>query len=281
VDEAREVAEQTQPFAYVAIGGGSAIGLAKGLAIEDGRPIIAVPTTFAGSEQTNIFGISTEDGKTTGRDDRALPQVVVYDPNLTATMPKGLAVTSAMNAMAHLMEALYSPSGNPVTRSLAMQGMKTLKAGLETMAESDRLTQEANEQIQFGAYLAGKCLCEVDMALHHKTAHVLGGSFGMDHSKVHTVLQPYVLAYQWPYLDKAIQEDFKEALASENPAQVLKDLAANASAPTTLEAIGFQEADIEKAAFIMAANPYANIAPLSKEGLAGMLRNAYDGIIKS
>ena len=277
VDEANKIAQEVKPDAYLALGGGSAIGLAKALALELERPIIAVPTTFAGSEQTNIYGISADSGKRTGRDDRVLPKVVFYDSNLTASMPKRLAVTSAMNAMAHLMEALYAPNRNPVTSQSAIQGMTALKKGLELLVDEDALTPEANEHLQLGAYLGGKCLCEVSMALHHKAAHVLGGSFGMEHSKVHTVLQSYVLAYQWPYLSDSIQTEFKQALSSENPAATLKSLAANAGAPTNLHSIGFRKEDIESAATIMVANPYANITPLSKEGLKRMLQEAYNG----
>lgn len=277
VDQANEIVKVKKPNAYLAIGGGSAIGLAKALALECERPIIAVPTTFAGSEQTNIYGISSKSGKKTGRDDRVLPQLVFYDPRLTITMPKTLAVTSAMNAMAHLMEALYAPNRNPVTSQLAMQGMIALKKGLEMLTMNHHLTPEANELLQYGAYLAGKCLCEVSMALHHKAAHVLGGTFGLEHSKVHTVLQSYVLEYQWPYLSSDIQAEFRQALSSDTPPITLRVLAAEAGAPTNLQSIGFKKADIEKAANIMAANPYANIAPLSKEGLKGMLERAYGG----
>lgn len=277
VEEAQKVVQQEKPNAYLAMGGGSAIGLAKALALEHELPIIALPTTFAGSEQTNIYGISSAQGKKTGRADQVLPKLVIYDPDLTISMPKPLAVTSAMNAMAHLMEALYAPKGNPITSLSAIEGMKSLKIGLEELADAEQLSTTANESIQFGAYLAGKCLCEVPMALHHKAAHVLGGTFGMEHSQVHTALQSYVLAYQWPYLTESIQKQFKEALSSTNPPLTLQSLAGNAGGPTDLKSIGFQAKDIEQAAVQMAANPYANVAPLTVEGLTELLKNAYLG----
>ena len=262
----------------LSIGGGSSVGLAKALALQNRLPIIAVPTTFAGSEQTNIWGISNEDGKTTGREDIVLPREVVYDPELTQTMPKRLAVMSAMNAMAHLMEAVYSPTGNPISRHHALLGMQELKKGLKNIAYQKTFTAEANEQILFGAYLAGKTLCEVSMSLHHKAAHVLGGSFGMQHAEVHTVLQAYVLAYQWPHLSSEIQQDFV-AVLGESPALALKNLAADAGAPTTLEEIGFAQEDITQAVNIMLSKPYPNPAPLVESQLLVMLEKAFEGRI--
>ncbi|HET7641658.1 MAG TPA: iron-containing alcohol dehydrogenase, partial [Ktedonobacteraceae bacterium] len=140
VEEARAFREEHHPGVLVAIGGGSAIGLGKALSLDEYIPQIAVPSTFSGSEQTNIYGISSGGVKKTGRDDRVLPGAVIYDPELLLTMPKNLTVTSAMNAMAHLMEAMYSPSGNPITSHIAMQGMNAIKNGIRELAVSDSLT---------------------------------------------------------------------------------------------------------------------------------------------
>ena len=277
VKEAADVRKHHRPDTLVAIGGGSAVGLAKALSLEEYIPQIAIPSTFSGSEQTNIYGISSAGTKKTGRHDNVLPGIVIYDPILTLTMPKNLAVTSAMNAMAHLMEAIYSPSGNPITTNNAMLGMKAIQAGLKTLADTDKLTKSANEKILFGAYLGGKCLCEVAMGLHHRVAHVLGGTFGMEHASVHTVLQSYTLAYQWLHLAEPIQNDFKLALESDNPARTLKALAGNAGAKTNLKSIGFKDKDIESAAEIISSMPYANVAPVSKESIVEMLTNAYEG----
>ena len=279
VKEAMGFREEHHPDILIAIGGGSAIGLAKALALAKYIPQVAIPTTFSGSEQTNIYGISSGGAKRTGRDDKVLPGIVIYDPGLFISMPKHLAITSAMNAMAHLMEAIYSPSENPVTRNNAILGMDAIKRGIKELSATDGLTGSSIEKILFGSFLAGKCLCEVDMALHHKAAHVLGGSFGMDHSRVHTVLQPYVLAYQWPHLSSEIQSDFKLALESEYPPKALKELAENAGAQTNLKSIGFREEDIDKAAEIIESKPYANVAPVTREGLVKMLTNAYHGKI--
>lgn len=276
VDKAMEKLKEEKPDVLLAFGGGSAIGLAKALALETQLPIVAVPTTYSGSEQTNIWGISTEEGKTTGKSMDVMPKVVVYDSDLTAGLPLSLAVTSGMNAMAHLMEAIYAPNGNPITRHHALLGVEKIKSGLEEVAKEQNLTDKANVDIQFGAYLAGKCLCEVSMSLHHKMAHVLGGSFKLEHSHVHTVLQSFVLNYQWPYLSEKIKSDFVQVLGTK-PAHKLQELSAKAGGPTDLKSIGFKKEDVDKAVETVLAKPYENVAPLEKAKLVGMLTHAYEG----
>lgn len=277
VDRVSAFRQKHTPEVVVSIGGGSAIGLAKALALEDYLPHFAIPTTYSGSEQTNIYGISRAGGKVTGRDDRVLPHTVIYDPGLTVTMPKKLAVPSAMNAMAHLMEALYAPAGNPVTRTLAVAGMAAIRQGLQSVRSADQLTPKANEQLLYGAYLAGKCLNEVSMALHHKAAHVLGGTFGLDHALVHTILQAYVLAFQWLHLPAGQQADFQRALDHTYPPRQLLELASGGGAPTKLSEIGFKEENIERAAMEILEKPYTNVAPVTKEGLTRLLHQALSG----
>lgn len=277
VDRVSAFRQKKMPGVVVSIGGGSAIGLAKALSLEQYLPHFAIPTTYSGSEQTNIYGISNEQGKTTGRDDRVLPHTVIYDPDLTGTMPKKLAVPSAMNAMAHLMEALYAPGGNPVTRALSVEGMQSIVAGMRELAAADQLTPKANESLLYGAFLAGKCLNEVSMALHHKAAHVLGGTFGLDHALVHTVLQAYVLAFQWPHVPAGQQADFQRALDHTYPPRQLLELASGGGAPTKLSEIGFKKEHIERAAMEILEKPYTKVAPVTKEGLIRLLHQALSG----
>ena len=271
----KQKAENTDTL--VAIGGGSAIGLAKALALKSKHMIIAVPTTYAGSEMTNIWGITTAEGKTTGRDMVVLPKYVIYDPALTAAMPASLAATSSMNAMAHLMEGIYAHDTNPITNITALDGMKKLKEGMHLLASAGSLTKEANQLLQYGSFVAGKVLCEVSMSLHHKMAHVLGGTFGLDHSSIHTVLQAYVLDYQWDALSKEVKDDFASALGNQYPPATLLELARSMGASTNLAAIGFKEGDIEKAVDAVLAKPYANPKELTKQGLIEMMRKAYRG----
>ena len=262
----------------VAIGGGSTIGLAKALALETSHPIIAVPTTYAGSEMTNIWGITSAAGaKTTGRDARVLPAHVIYDPDLTITLPKKLAATSAMHAMAHLMEAIYAPDVNPVTYITSLYGMKQMMIGMLILSREKKLSANANNLLLLGAFLGGKGLREVAMSLHHKAAHVLSDTFALEHSHVHTVLQPYVLEYQWGSLVNKTKEDLKQALMNPYPPMALYDAAKVMDAPFSLKEIGFKAEDIEKAVDIMLEQPYANPAPLDRDKLIKMMQRAYDG----
>ncbi|WP_419788644.1 iron-containing alcohol dehydrogenase, partial [Pseudomonas aeruginosa] len=94
------------------LGGGSSTGLAKALALSHGLPIVAVPTTYAGSEMTPIYGLTGGRHKQTGKDLGVLPKVVIYDPELTLGLPTGVTGPSAFNALAHCVEALYAPGCN-------------------------------------------------------------------------------------------------------------------------------------------------------------------------
>lgn len=261
----------------ISIGGGSSIGLAKALALETSLPIWAVPTTYAGSEMTNMYGITADGAKKVGRDNRVLPQKVFYDAALSLNMPLPLATCSAMNALAHLVEALYSPSGNPITQQNALTGIGHLLEGLRELVVQKELSAEINEQLLLGACLSGKCLCEVNMALHHKLAHVIGGNYRLDHAQTHTVLLPHVLAYQWPFLKESLQADFRRVFASANPAAAIKSLAQQLSIPISLAEIGFQENHIEATAAAIAKQQFENPAPVDVEQLIVLLKETFNG----
>ena len=269
---------KSDSFDYIlAIGGGSAIGLAKAIALETGTEIIAMPTTYSGSEMTNIWGISDDGGKTTGRNDIVMPKVIIYEMELTKGMPKTLALPSAINALAHLIEAMYAVDGNPITFNNAMMGIASIQSGLHELSHYGEVNDSVNRQLSFGGYMGGKVLGEVSMALHHKAAHVLGGSFGMEHSQVHTVLLPYVLNYQWSALSSDLQSAIKKATHSDNPARQIHLTVKELGGPTTLKEIGFEESNIPKAVEIMTQAAYPNPRPLVKADLEQMLSNAFHG----
>ena len=279
VDEASALAKEEQSNLIVAIGGGSAIGLAKGLALSTHLPILAVPSTYAGSEMTHVYGISSGGVKTVGRNLAVLPRSVIYDPSLTERMPLFLAATSSMNAMAHLIEALYAHDTNPITYQNSLMGIKFLKTGMEQLI-SEKTLVNANENLQFGAYLGGKSLCEVSMSLHHKAAHVLGGSFGMDHSKLHTVLLPYVLEFQLQALPKSIVGDLQSSLEHEYPPNKLRMLAEQMGADISLKAIGFDRNRLEEAWSVIGAMKFPNPVDITIDGMKNLLRMAYEGRLK-
>ena len=179
----------------VAIGGGSTTGLGKAIALESGLPVIAIPTTYAGSEMTPIWGL-TEDGvKKTGRDARVLPRTVLYDPELTLSLPFGTTVTSAFNAIAHAAEGLYAHDGNPIVSLMAEEGIRAAVASLPALA-ADAHDLEARTDALYGAWLCGSVLGSVAMGLHHKLCHTLGGTFNLPHAEVHAVMLPHALAVQ-------------------------------------------------------------------------------------
>ena len=170
----------------VAVGGGSTIGLAKAIALRTGLPQVAIPTTYAGSEMTDILGETEGGAKTTRRSEAVRPEAVIYDVELTRSLPPGLSATSGLNAIAHAAEALYARDGNPVIALMAEEGVRALAAALPAIV-ADPGDMAARGDALYGAWLCGLCLGAASMALHHKLAHVLGGSFDLPHAETHAV----------------------------------------------------------------------------------------------
>jgi alcohol dehydrogenase class IV len=253
----------------VAIGGGSAIGLGKAIAWRKDLPQIAVPTTYAGSEMTDILGETADGAKTTRRDPKIQPETVIYDPDLTRSLPQSLAATSGINAIAHAVEALYAKDGNPVTSMMAEEGIRALASALPRL-------EDARGEALYGAWLCGAVLGTSAMALHHKLCHVLGGSFGMPHAETHTVILPHATAYNAPAAPQAMAR-IARALAAESAAAGLFDLARSLGAPLSLEQLGFRQADLVRAAEIAVANPYWNPRDVTREGVLQVLEDAFHG----
>ena len=259
----------------IAVGGGSTIGLAKAIALETGVPIVAVPTTYAGSEMTPIWGLTTDGVKKTGRDMKVMPRTVIYDPELSLSLPSELSVVSGMNAVAHCVEALYAQEANPVISMMAEEGIRAMAQGLPRIVKNPE-DSEARSDVLYGAWLAGTVLGSVGMALHHKLCHTLGGSFNLPHAQVHTVILPYATAYNSDAAPEAM-EAIKRALDAKDAAGGLFDLNKSLDAPVSLEAIGMQESDLEQAAEIASSNPYFNPRKVTREGIVDLLRCAYEG----
>ncbi|HSV44721.1 MAG TPA: maleylacetate reductase [Ramlibacter sp.] len=277
-DAAAELARQVRADFTVAVGGGSTIGLAKAIALDLGLPILALPTTYAGSEMTPVWGL-TEDGiKRTGRDARVQPRTVLYDPDLTLTLPPAMAVTSGINSMAHCIEGLYSQVANPLTSLMAEEGIRALAASLPRIAQEPG-DREARSDALYGAWLGGTVLGAVGMALHHKLCHVLGGSFNLPHAQTHTIVISHVVAYN-ALAAKAAMRRVASALGDEaqDPAQRLHALIAETGVPVALKDIGMPEAGLEEVVLQATGNPYYNPAPLRADALRRLLRNAYEGL---
>lgn len=274
-EAARAEAQRLRCDGYVAIGGGSTIGLAKAIALETGLPIIAVPTTYAGSEMTPIWGITADGAKRTGRDERVRPRVVVYDPALTLSLPPAIAGPSGINALAHCVEALYAPDASPITMLMAEEGIRALVRGLPAVVREPS-DMEGRATVLYGAWLAGAALGAATLGLHHKLCHTLGGSFNLPHAEVHTVILPHAAAYNAAAAPIALARVAQAMGALDAPAAIF-DLAASLGAPTALREIGMRETDLDLAADLATRNPYANPAPLTREGIRQLLDDAYYG----
>jgi maleylacetate reductase len=273
--EAREVARQLGADCAVAIGGGSTTGLGKAIALDSGLPILAIPTTYAGSEMTPIYGL-TEDGlKKTGRDLRVLPRTVLYDPELTLSLPASLSVTSGINAIAHAAEGLYAVDRNPIMDLMAEEGIAALGRALPRIVR-DGADIGARSDALYGAWLCGSVLGHVGMALHHKLCHTLGGTFNLPHAETHTIVLPHALAYNSAQAPRAM-ERIARALGGRNAAQAVYDLARSNGAPVALRALGLQERDLDRACDIALQNQYPNPRPLERAALRDLLQRAYEG----
>jgi maleylacetate reductase len=274
--EAREVARKLDADCAVAVGGGSTTGLGKAIALESGLPILAIPTTYAGSEMTPIFGITEAGLKKTGKDPKVLPRTVIYDPELTLTLPVGLSVTSGINAIAHAAEGLYSVDGNPIMDLMAEDGIRSLGLALPAIKANPN-DIEARGQALYGAWLCGVVLGNVGMALHHKLCHTLGGSFNLPHAETHTIVLPHALAYNAAAAPQAMQR-ITRALGGTSAAQAVYDLAKANGAPVALKDIGLKQPDVDKACDIAMQNQYPNPRPLERGAIRQLLQDAFEGV---
>jgi maleylacetate reductase len=272
---ARETARRLAADCLVAIGGGSTIGLAKAIALDTGLPIIAVPTTYSGSEMTSIYGVTESGLKRTGRDRKVQPRVVIYDPALTIGVPAKISGPSGMNALAHSVEALYAHDANPITSLMAAEGIRALARALPVVVrEPENL--EARSDALYGAWLSGAALSAVSMGLHHKLCHTLGGTFNLPHAEVHTVILPYATAYNRAAAPEAMGV-IAAALKAKDAAQGIYDLAAKLGAPLALKDIGMPGDGLDRAAQLATEKPYDNPRPVEYAGIRQLLEDAYRG----
>ncbi|MGY6254684.1 maleylacetate reductase [Paraburkholderia caledonica] len=269
------VVQESGIDSLIAVGGGSAIGLAKALALRTGLPQIALPTTYAGSEVTPIIGETQDGQKRTRRTLDVLPEVVIYDVDLTLTLPARLSATSGLNAIAHAVEALYSVDANPVTSIQAEQGIAALAAALPEIL-ANPAGRDARSRAQYGAWLCGTCLGSVGMALHHKVCHVLGGTFDLPHADTHAVMLAHVVAYQAGAVPHAMRR-IARALDADNAWTGLHALAATLHVPRSLAEIGMPHEDLGRAAKLVLQETYANPRTPDYESIRAMLERAWRG----
>lgn len=300
----------------VALGGGSTTGLGKAIAWRTDLPQIAIPTTYAGSEATPILGQTEKGKKTTISDPKIQPETVLYDAELVTSLPKGMTISSALNAIAHAAEALYARDRNPISTVMAIEGMKAFSNALpEAIRNPEDL--DARGETLYGAWLCGAVLGQVGMALHHKLCHALGGSFGLPHAETHAIILPHAIAYNEANASEAlapISEIFGgeaprgsastdsasadsaststgsasaptgsasasrgSASGVDSPGRALRGFAEGIGAPLALKDFGLAEGDLDRAADIASQNPYWNPSPIDRAGIRCLLGAAWEG----
>ena len=272
---ARRMAGDCQADVLVALGGGSAIGVAKTVALADDIPIVAVPTTYGGSEMTPIWGMTTDGVKQTGRDDRVMPRIVIYDPDLTLSLPSRVTACSGLNAMAHCMEALYASDASPRTTTAALDGLRLLATSLLRLAAAPTDREQRADAMR-GAMLAGFALGKVQMALHHKLCHALGGAFDLPHAETHAVLLPYTMAYNRDAAPDAMRSAAQVLGVEDTPTELLS-IAEAIDAPKSLSEIGMRGMDLEKAVSAAMMKQYPNPAALTADKVRILLEAALVG----
>jgi maleylacetate reductase len=274
---ARNLAREKNADGLVALGGGSAVGLAKAVAMELPLPILAMPTTYSGSEMTALWGLTENGIKRTGRDENVRPRIVIYDPELTTTLPANVAGPSALNAIAHAMEALYAPRVDPIVTLMAEESVRAIALFSPQIVSHASATDEAWDGVLYGAWLAGVALDRTAAGVHHKICHVLGGTFKLPHAEVHSVILPYAAAFNFEAAPDAMKR-LARALACAYAPLGLYELGRKVGAPASLAALGMKEEDLDRAADLATQNPYANPRPVDRAGVRQLLTDAFVGL---
>jgi maleylacetate reductase len=277
--EASGAARVCQADCLLALGGGSTIGTAKAAALETGLPILALPTTYAGSEMTPVWGSTDGGHKATGRDLRVLPKVVLYDPELTLSLSAATSAASGMNALAHCVEALYAPGRNPVSSLTAEAAISALAESLPAVVTTPE-DLEARAATLYGAHLAAAAFAVAGAGLHHRICHVLGGAYDLPHAETHGILLPHVVAFQEPAAPEVMARVAAAlgAVGGESAAAALARLATGLGVPRALREVGMPADGIEPVVpAIVEAAPPDNPRPVDAEGVRSILEEAMAG----
>ena len=274
-EAARKLARHGDADTVVTVGGGSATGLGKAVALERPIPIVAIPTTYAGSEMTPIWGLTRGARKETGRDPAVQPRTVIYDPLLTLSLPPQISGPSGMNALAHCAEALYAEGANPITSLMAEQGIRVLARGMpRVVAEPGDI--DGRTEVLAGAYLAGAAFAVAGSGIHHKICHVLGGAYDLPHAEMHTVVLPHALAYVSPSEPEAIGQ-MAAALGEPDVPGAVFDLARRIGAPASLAQIGMPGDRLDEAAALIAEASAGTAMEITGSDARALLDDAFAG----
>lgn len=275
VDRAIELARELNADCTITIGGGSTTGLGKALCLKIGLPYIAIPTTYAGSEMTNIWGITENGRKVTGRDNAVVPRLTIYDPELTLDLPIEISTTSGMNALAQAVVNIATKDANPMVSTMACAAVKALAKGLPAVAAAPG-DLSARSEVLYGASLAGGSLGTGSTGLHHRLCHTFGGTFNTPHAQTHSILLPYTIAFNSAetVVGTAL---LAEVLGVEDPARAIFELGRTIGTPTALRELGIVEADLDTAASIATESPIHNSERATFTRVRDLLQHAWLG----
>jgi len=255
------------------------ISLAKAIALDTHLPIVEIPTTYAGSEMTPVYGITENQLKTTGKAAQVLPKIVIYDPALSLNLPAEISACSGMNAMAHAVEALYAENKNPVISLMALEAIRCLATALPELVQHPNNIQ-LREQVSYGAWLAGICLDSVGMAIHHKICHSLGGAFNLPHAQIHAIILAYSVHYN-RHADVQAMDQLAAALgvdSREELGRFIYQLNQRLQIPLALKDLGLPEHAPADIAQMICDSPYYNPREYDDDELKQLLLQAYAGL---
>jgi len=255
------VAAATGVDGLVGLGGGSAIDTAKAVSARTGLPLVAVPTTYAGAEWTPYFGMRDEERRLKTGGSGARTVAIVYEPELTLGLPRDETGGTAMNALAHSVEALY-----PGDLAEARQGATGIEEWLPRVLEHlDDL--EGRTRLLEAARYAGEALAKHGLYLGHAMAQALGGRYGLPHGALNAICLPAAMRFNEPVVPDAI---------AVVPTETVEELA-RLCGFTRLRELGVPEEDLDELAEATAVRPgaQANPRPASPEEVAELLRSVW------
>ena len=275
VEQATAEVKRLDADCSVSVGGGSTTGLGKALAFNLDLPNIVLPTSYAGSEMTNIWALTKNDRKITRRDNVVVPTLTIYDPVLTLTMPAAFAGASGLNAMAQAVVNVATEDVNPIISIMALDAIRALSHSLPIVV-SDPDNMDARTEAMYGACLAGGALGAGTTGLHHRLCHTFGGTFNTPHAETHTILLPHSVAYNANAVPEGTRK-IAAAMGVDDAATGLFELAGTIGVPTALKDIGVVETDLDEAAAVTVETPVNNPEPVTGERVRALLENAYHG----
>lgn len=274
---ARARARELGTDCIVSVGGGASIGMGKAIALDMAVPVIAIPTTYSGSEMTGFCGITIEGVKRMHQSLRMLASCVIFDPELTVGLPVPVSAASALNALAHCVDAMVVASCSPIMAMAAAEGARVIAGAIPAVVRNPQ-DINARTELMYGGYLSGAALAG-GFALQHGVAHVLGGSFNVAHGTSHALVLPHAAAHHAAQVPQMMEPLARAmGLKTGDLGAGIFDLLASLQLPTSLKELGFKEQDLDRVAQISietdnGENPY----PVTLAAVRRMLDNIYHG----